>query len=134
MLSFTGIGQVQGYIRGSDRTYGNKTSRKYEVLVSTSSAGVAYDGKNPFDNYPITVECPITKPELYNLLQPGAVIWIQNGKILTTVSKGVNGMWWNVHLTTTISDIVVMYHTPLGPSYEEHLRVYNNRKINRNTI
>lgn len=135
MLSFTGVGQVQRHLKGWDKTFGNTTSRKYEVLASTNPAGVAYDGESPFDNYTVTIQCPSSRQELFDVIVPGAVIWIQNGSVLSFTRKSAKGeLWWNTTLAAKITDIMVMYHTPLGPSYDEHLRVYDNRKRYRKTI
>lgn len=98
---------------------------KYEMICSRGVT-IPYDGKSPFDVYPVIVKGTIKDRESFEQLKPGAIVWIQDGQIKTRSRKHGSTTYWNTYLTANIKDLKIISQQPIGPSYSEHLRLSTN--------
>lgn len=91
-------------------------------------SSIPYDGENPFDVYNIRVEFPNEESHRLEDLQPGVIIWINQGKITSWRRLSGGKEWWSPNLTVPINNIKLLMNLPLGPSYTDHMRESNNTK------
>ena len=102
----------------------NKQSLKFLCLRSRGNT-VNYDDSSPFDVYPVIVNAENKDKELLDRLEPGTIIFIDQGSIHTWNRKYNDNVMWNLMLIVDVKDILVLGKAKLV-SYEDHLRVSKN--------
>jgi hypothetical protein len=125
MLLFTGLGQIHAKDNHYKKILTNKLQFRFDLICSRGPS-VSYDGSNPFDIYPLIVECSKQEESKIDALVPGSIVYVEMGKIITWARPYNSKIIWNTILNVNVNNVKKIAKTSLGPSVNEHLRLSSN--------